>query len=61
MVPSDTRVSGGVRGSPKLAEKCQNQLGRRTGLVGERKEREDGFEFWLYLFDLSNNLADFLS
>jgi len=52
-------LSGGAL--QKLAGNHQNQLGERASLVRERKENEDGFEFWLYYFDLSNNLAEFLS
>ena len=58
----------GCRGSqrqPKagreLAEKHQDQWGEGGWRVKERKEREGGFEFWSNFFDLSNNLAEFLS
>jgi len=54
----------GCRGSqrqPKANWKTQRSPGGRGWYVRERKERDDGFEFWLYFFDLSNNLTEFLS
>jgi len=63
-VASGTRVSG----EPKVAQrwsktgrKTPRSAGGRGWCVREIKEREDGFEFWLNFFDLSNNLAEFLS
>jgi len=63
-VASGTRVSGEsevAQSWPKTSRQTPRSARGGGWRVRERNEREDGFEFWLYFFDVSNNLAEFLS